>query len=182
MKNRFSSKKIALAGIGAAISLLSVIASFYVRVASLAFNALAVVGMLLPLSQKYYRESILAYVAVCSLGGIFANINILPFVLVGGAYTIATVYMDEKRDKFKPIYAYIVKVAYSCFVFCVFYYLTDILVIDFQKLGVTVEDKALTYVVLNIIFTCLFIAYDAFLLWSYKYYIPLVDKITKNLH
>lgn len=182
MKNRFSAKKIALAGVGAAISLLSVIASFYVRSASLAFNLLAVVGIALPLTQDYYREAVLAYISVCALGAIFANIHILSFVLIGGGYTIAAVAMDKHSKKIKPVFAYLIKAAYSCFVFFVFYYLTDILVIDFERLGVSTENQGLLYFVLNIIFSCLFLAYDAFLLWSFKYYIPLVNKITKNMH
>ena len=101
---RFSSKKIALAGISSAIALIAVILSFYIPNLSLSFNLLASVGIMLPLTQKYYREAILAYVAVCALGGIFANIHILPFVLVGGAYTIATVAMVITRIKSNGIY------------------------------------------------------------------------------
>lgn len=182
MKKRFSAKRIALAGIGAAISLLCVIASFYVRTASLAFTLLSAVGIALPLTQDYYREAVLAYVAVCALGGIFANIQILGFVLVGGAYTIATIAMDKHCDKLKPIFGYVIKVAYSCLVFFVCYYLTDLLVIDFEKLGISTENSGLIYFVLNLIFTLLFLAYDTFLLWCFRYYTPLVNKITKNMH
>lgn len=182
MKKRFSAKRIALAGIGAAISLLCVIASFYVRTASLAFTLLSAVGIALPLTQDYYREAVLAYVAVCALGGIFANIQILGFVLVGGAYTIATIAMDKHRDKLKPIFGYVIKVAYSCLVFFICYYLTNLLVIDFEKLGISTENGGLIYFVLNLIFTLLFLAYDTFLLWCFRYYTPLVNKITKNMH
>ncbi|MBO7156123.1 MAG: hypothetical protein J6V83_01830, partial [Clostridia bacterium] len=87
---RFSSKKIALAGVASAISLVAVILSFYVPNMSLSLNVLAACGIIIPLTQKYYREAILAYVAVSALGAIFANIHILSFVLIGGSYTIAT--------------------------------------------------------------------------------------------
>ena len=157
---RFSAKKIALAGIGAAIALGAVIASFYVPNLSLTFNIVAAVGIMLPLTMKYYREAILAYVAVCALGAIFANIHILSFVL----------------------FAYLIKIAYSCFVFLVVYQLTDILFVDLEALNITFSSDAVAYIVLNICFTVLFILYDLLLRWGYDYAIPIVEKITRNMH
>ena len=179
---RFSAKKIALAGIGASIALGAVIASFYVPNLSLTFNIVAAVGIMLPLTMKYYREAILAYVAVCGLGAIFANIHILSFVLIGGAYTIATVAMHNNKGKLKPIFAYLIKIAYSCFVFLVVYKLTDILFIDLEALNITFSSDSVAYIVLNICFTVLFILYDLLLRWGYDYAVPLVEKITRNMH
>lgn len=178
---RFSSKKIALAGISSAIALIAVILSFYIPNLSLSFNLLASVGIMLPLTQKYYREAILAYVAVCALGGIFANIHILPFVLVGGAYTIATVAMDNHKDKVKWYISYPIKVVYACFVFFVLYYLTDIFFVNFSAFNISTENKALLYFLLNLIFVAVFIIYDALLLWGYHWSVPYVERITRNL-
>lgn len=178
---RFSSKKIALAGVSSAISLIAVILSFYIPNMSLSFNLLATVGIMLPLTQKYYREAILSYVAVCALGGIFANIHILPFVLIGGAYTIATVAMENHKDKVKWFISYPIKVVYACFVFLVLYYLTDIFFINFSALNINLENKGLLYFLLNVIFVAVFIIYDALLLWGYRWSIPYVERITRNL-
>ena len=48
---RFSADRLALAGIGAAISLGAVILSFYVTNLSLSLNILAACGILLPLTK-----------------------------------------------------------------------------------------------------------------------------------
>ncbi|MBR2481109.1 MAG: hypothetical protein IKB56_07395 [Clostridia bacterium] len=178
---RFSSKKIALAGISSAIALIAVILSFYLPNLSMSFNLLATVGIMLPLTQKYYREAILSYVAVCALGGIFANIHILPFVLVGGFYTIVTIVMDDHKEKVKWYISYPIKVVYACFVFFVLYYLTDIFFVNFSALNISTDNKALLYVILNLIFVAVFIIYDALLLWGYHWAIPQVERITKNM-
>ncbi len=178
---RFSSKKIALAGVASAISLLAVILSFYIPNMSLSLNILAACGILIPLTQKYYREAILAFVAVTALGAIFANIHILSFVLIGGSYTIATVAMYNNREKVKWFISYPVKIAYSCFVFFVMYYLTDIFFVNFDVLKISLENKALVYFLLNLVFTTVFLVYDYLLLWGYAYAIPVVNKVTRNL-
>ena len=177
---RFSSQKIALAGVSSAISLASVILSFYVPNLSLSLNVLAACGIMLPLTRSYYREAILAYIAVCALGGIFANIHILPFVLIGGAYTIATVAMYNHREKVKWFISYPVKLVYACFVFFVLYYLTDIFVVNFDALNISMENKALLYFILNLLFVAAFFVYDALLLWGYRWSIPYVQKILKK--
>lgn len=178
---RFSSKRIALAGISSAISLVAIILSFYIPNLSMSFNLLASVGIMLPLTQKYYREAILSYVAVCALGGIFANIHILPFVLVGGFYTIVTIVMDDHKDKIKWFISYPIKVVYACFVFFVLYYLTDIFFVNFSALNISIENKGLLYFLLNLLFVAVFIIYDALLLWGYHWSVPYVGRITKNL-
>ena len=178
---RFSSKKIALAGVASAISLIAVILSFYIPNLSLSLNVLAAVGIALPLTQKYYREAILAYVAVCAIGGIFANIHIIPFVLIGGAYTILAVFMDDKKDKIKWYISYPIKFVYACFVFFVLYYLTNIFFVNFEALNINMENKGLLYFLLNLMFVCVFFIYDALLLWGYQWAIPYATRITKNL-
>lgn len=143
---------------------------------SLSFNVLAACGIMLPLTQNYYREAILAYIAVCALGGIFANIHILPFVLIGGAYTIATVAMENNKEKVKWFISYPVKFVYACFVFFVLYYLTNVFVVNFKALNIEMENKALLYFILNAIFVAVFFIYDALLLWGYRWVIPYIKK------
>lgn len=185
-KSPFSTKGIALAGLGAALSLVFVVLAYYIRFTSLALNIFAAAGMLLPLSQKYYKETLLAYAAVCGLGAIIVNIKILSFVLVGGFYSILTVFLRDKKEKIKPIVAYPIKIAYSCLVFCVVYYLTDILVVDIDGIAAGANfDFGLSsgwlYLILNLIFSGLYLLYDALFLWAVDYYAPKIEKITKNI-
>ena len=75
-----------------------------------------------------------------------------------------------------------VKIAYSCFVFLVVYRLTNILFVDLEALNITFSSDSVAYIVLNICFTVLFILYDLLLRWGYDYAIPIVEKITRNMH
>lgn len=179
MKKRINGNKIAFAGIGAAVSLGAIIASFYISQISLSLNILAAFGLMIPLSKQYYRESILSYVAVCLLGGIFANIHIIPFVMIGGAYTIFSVAIYNKRIKLHLGLSYIIKIFYSCLVFFILYYVTQIFFLDLSKIGINLSGSAL-YLTLNLIFVVLFMIYDTLLLYAYKLIVQLVERITRG--
>lgn len=179
MKNTISGNRIALAGIGATVSLGALIASFYISQISLSLNILAAFGIMIPLAKQYYKEAIIAYVAVCLLGGIFANIHIISFVIVGGFYTIVTVAIFNKKIKLKTFLAIILKIVYSCFVFFILYFVTKIFIFDVAKIGASLSAISL-YVVLNIVFSALFILYDFLLIYVYKLIVLLVEKVAKG--
>lgn len=179
-KNRIFGHSIALAGIGAAISLGAVIASFYIQQVSITLNIIAVVGIMLPLSKEYYKEAILAYAATCLLGGIFANIHILSFVF-GGAYAIYTVMVYNQKIKLHIVICWLIKIAYAIFVFFIMYYLAKVFVINFEKLNTIIDlssnTKVQIYVMFNIIFVILFILYDIGLIFMYKLTIKTMERV-----
>jgi len=161
-------KRIALAGIGAAFSLVMVILGYFIGNLTLTFNVLATGGMMLTLSKKYYRECVLSYAAVCLIGGLITNLSVLPFVLVGGAFTIFTVIWFEKGKKY--IISLPIKIAYSAFVFFILYKFTTLLAVDFTRLNFLDSiTPAGLYVIFNLVFSATFILYDYCLLFCYKY-------------
>lgn len=177
-RNRINGHRIALAGISAAISLGAVIASFYITQVSISLNILAAIGIMIPLSQEYYREAILAYVAVCLLGGIFANIHIIFFVLVGGAYTIFTIAVYNKKIKLHMSLVSIIKIGYACFVFYIMYGLTKTFFIDLEKLNIKMGLVGTPlYLLLNAVFVALFIGYDGILIIVYRSVIKIIERI-----
>lgn len=179
MKKRINGNKLAFAGIGAAISLGAIIASFFISQISLSLNVFAAFGLMIPLAKEYYRESVLAYVAVCLLGGIFANIHIIPFVMIGGAYTIFTVAIYNKKIKLPLWLSYIIKIGYSFLAFFILYYVTQIFFIDLSKIGLVLSGISL-YFTLNSIFVVLFVIYDILLIYVYKLIVQLVERITRG--
>ncbi len=179
MKITVSANRLALAGISAAISLGAVIASFYFSQISVSLNILAAFGIMIPLSKEYYREAILSYVAVCLLGGIFANIHIIPFVMVGGFYTIFTIALFQKKIKINIVLSIIIKVMYSCLVFFILYFVTKIFIIDLERIGIHLNG-AWVYTVLNIVFSAVFILYDYLLTYAYKLIKQIVDRIART--
>ncbi|HOB64716.1 MAG TPA: hypothetical protein PKH08_06145 [Clostridia bacterium] len=177
MKTRFSSKRIATAAIGAAISLLAIIAAYYVKNLSLSFNVLAGVGLLLPLSQKYYKESVLAYVAAAALGAVFTNINVLPFVMVTGLYTIAAVLLYDKKVKW--VITVPACAAYGCLCFFILYKLASLITLDIVKLKLGGLSPASLYVILNAVFLLALAAFHALIIWINNYLSKLLKKVIK---
>lgn len=175
--NTFSSKKIATAGIGAALALLAVIGAYYIPNLSLSLNVLAGVGLLVPLSQRYYKEALLAYVAAAGLGAIFVNIHILAFVLVTGLYTVAAIYANDKKIKL-----YIVipaGIAYGCLCFFILYSATSILAVDFAKLNIGGLSSTAAYILLNAVFIAALAVFHLLILWINAYLDKIVKKIIK---
>jgi len=176
-RDSFSSKKIATAGIGAAFALLAVIGAYYIPNLSLSLHVLAGVGLLVPLSQKYYKEALLAYVAAAGLGAIFVNIHILPFVMVTGLYTVAAVFANDKKMKL-----YIVipaGLAYGSLCFFVLYSATSLLAVDFAKLNVGSLSATAAYLLLNATFVVALSIFHLLILWINAYLSKTVGKIIK---
>lgn len=177
MNPRFSSKKIAAAAVGAAISLLAIIGAYYIPNLSLSLNVAAALGLLIPLSQRYYKEAGLAYVAAAGLGAIFTNVHILPFVMVTGLYTLAAVIMYDKNIKLYitvPVCA-----AYGCLCFFILYKLVSLIAIDLAKLKIEGLSSWMVYLLLNTVFLAALAAYHFLILWVNGYFSKLVAKIIK---
>lgn len=167
MKNKISDK-LALGAVGAAVSLVFILLSYYVPTMKVSFNALASFGTMLPLLKGYYREAALSAIAAIVIALFLVNIYVLPFALVGGIYTIATVFAERKR--LKPYITIPVKIVYAAFLFFVFYQLSSFIAVDFSKLGAlgNVPFAAL-YVIMTAVFAAAFIVYDYVLILCYRY-------------
>lgn len=177
MKAPFSSKKIATAAIGAAVSLLAVIGAFYIPNLSVSLNVIAAIGLLIPLSQKFYREAALAYIAAGGLGAIFTNIHILPFVMVTGLYTLFAIITYDKKVKWwitAPI-----GFVYGCLCFFILYQVTSLIALDLTKLKMGNLSPAAVYIILNAVFLIALAVYHFLILWINAYLNKLIAKIMK---
>jgi hypothetical protein len=171
-------EKIALAGIGTSISLVAITIAFYFQMLSLSFYVMASGGILLPLTKEYYREAIIAYIAVCGIGAIYATIYILPFLLVTGAYTILAIFFHKKHVK---IYIVIPIISvYASFVFFVLYQLTNLIMFDLEKFNLTSLSVPTIYVVANLVFILAFIAYHYCIIYAYTVLCSLMKKLPTN--
>lgn len=166
-------KRIALAGIGSAISLIFVVLSYYVDVLTVTFNVFATGGIMLTLSKGYYRESVLSVVVVSLLGFLICNLGAVPFIMVGGAFTVFTVIAEEKKLKF--FISYPIKFFYAGLVFFILYKFTEFFVFDpaelpFLQRMVDGLSKELFYFVFNLAFDIIFLLYDFCLVYCYKWF------------
>lgn len=158
----------ALGAVGAAVSLVFVILAYYVPTMKVSFNALAAFGTMLPLLKGYYREAALSAIAAILIGIFLVNVHILPFALVGGLYTIATVFAENKKLK---LYITVpTKLVYAAFLFFVFYRLATFIVVDFSRLGVVgTWPFAAIYTVMTAVFCLAFLVYDFVLILCFRY-------------
>jgi hypothetical protein len=142
---------------------------------SLSFNVLAGIALMIPLSKKYYFESVLAFIAAAALGALFVNVHILPYVFVTGSYTIAAVFLYEKRVK--AFIAVPVAAAYSILAFFILWK-AGVLFLELSKLRLNLN-STLLYVVMNAVFTAAFIVYHYLIIWIYKFIGPKINRISK---
>lgn len=162
-------KRIALAGVGSAISLLFIMLSYYIEIISLSMNIFATSGIMLTLSQKYYREAILSAIVVSILGLLIINLAALPFILVGGSYTIFTIFwLQQGYNYYKGLP---IKIGYSIFVFFILYKITTLIAFNYEDFAFLKNiNKTALYLILNAVFMVSFIIYDLFILTVFKYF------------
>ena len=170
--------RLALAGIGTALSLVCVTLSYYLSFMSLSFMVLSCVGVMCPLCKKFYREGILCSIAVSVIGFFIVNVHIVPFIMASGFYVVLTVFLHEK--KVNTLILFFVKLVYSCLVFFVIYWAIDVLVVDVTKITFLASFNEIgLYAILNVAFSLCFLVYDVLLIQGYKYACNLADKIIK---
>ena len=91
MKVKFTSKQIAISGILTALSVVFFFLSFYVKTATLAFNAILSVIVLTGFAAGGFGVSILIYVATGILGIVFTGfLNAMPYVVFFGLVPIVS--------------------------------------------------------------------------------------------
>lgn len=171
--------RLALAGVGTALSVAFIALSYYLSFMSMGFTVLTTVGIMCPLAKDYYREGILASIAAGVIGFFIANAKIVPYAMASGLYVVLTVFLYNK--KVNVILLTVLKAAYSCLIFWIIYKVTNIFVINFEKLTfLTKFNEIGLYAILNVAFSIAFLAYDALVIYGYKYAKRLADKVIKN--
>ena len=171
--------RLALAGIGTALSVVFITLSYYVSFMSLSFTVLTSVGIMVPLSKTYYREGILTAIVAGVIGFFIANVRIVPYAMASGLYVVLTVFLYNK--KINVIITTIAKLAYSCLIFWIIYKVVGVLVVNYEKLTFLSNfNENGVYALLNTVFSLAFLLYDYLLCKGYEYAKKLADKILKK--
>ncbi len=171
--------RIALAGVGTALSVAFIALSYYLSFMTLSFTVLTSVGIMCPLAKNYYREGILTAIAAGVIGFFIANIKIVPYAMASGLYVVLTVFLHNK--KVNVIILTAVKLAYSCLVFWIIYKVTGSLVVNYDKLTFLSKfNEVGVYALLNVLFSIAFIVYDLLLVKGYEYACKVAAKAIKK--
>ncbi len=172
----WTSEKISLSAIGAGISLIFISLAFFIKNISIALNVLASVGLMLPMSKNYYKESFLAYIVASVLGFFIVNVNILSFVFLGGLFPLIVIFCSHKqisRPKRYAIYA-----IFSIVSFFVYFIVFKTL---FWELIATIgiAQKLWLYPIANAVYFGTLILYEMVLLMIYQEVIKIIARIRR---
>ena len=168
--------RVALAGISAAVALLMVWLGVVVRFSTIAFFIAASVALMVPLSQKYYLSSVLAYVVSAGLSFAVAGdvFSVMGYVAYFGPMAIISGIMLNHRDKINRWVQLIVKIVYINGALALLYFVCHNIVLDSS-----IVDKV-QYWMIALFGTIILVALDYALQFIYKRIAILVGKALRK--
>ena len=168
--------RVALAGISAAVALLMVWLGVVVRFSTIAFFIAASVALMVPLSQKYYLSSVLAYVVSAGLSFAVAGdvFSVMGYVLYFGPMAIISGIMLNHSDKINRWVQLIVKIVYINGALALLYFVCHNIVLDSS-----IVDKV-QYWMIALFGTIILVALDYALQFIYKRIAVLVGKALRK--
>ena len=168
--------RVALAGISAAVALLMVWLGVVVRFSTIAFFIAASVALMVPLSQKYYLSSVLAYVVSAGLSFAVAGdvFSVMGYVVYFGPMAIISGIMLNHSDKINRWVQLIVKIVYINGALALLYFVCHNIVLDSS-----IVDKV-QYWMIALFGTVILVAIDYILQFIYKRIAILVGKALRK--
>lgn len=168
--------RVALAGISAAVALLMVWLGVVVRFSTIAFFIAASVALMVPLSQKYYLSSVLAYVVSAGLSFAVAGdvFSVMGYVVYFGPMAIISGIMLNHSDKINRWIQLIVKIVYINGALALLYFVCHNIVLDSS-----IVDKV-QYWMIALFGTIILVALDYALQFIYKRIAILVGKALRK--
>lgn len=168
--------RVALAGISAAVALLMVWLGVVVRFSTIAFFIAASVALMVPLSQKYYLSSVLAYVVSAGLSFLVAGdvFSVMGYVVYFGPMAIISGIMLNHSDKINRWVQLIVKIVYINGALALLYFVCHNIVLDSS-----IVDKV-QYWMIALFGTIILVALDYALQFIYKRIAILVGKALRK--
>lgn len=168
--------RVALAGISAAVALLMVWLGVVVRFSTIAFFIAASVALMVPLSQKYYLSSVLAYVVSAGLSFAVAGdvFSVMGYVVYFGPMAILSGIMLNHKYKIKWWAQLIIKIVYINGALALLYFVCHNIVID-----ASIVDKV-QYWMIALFGTVILVAIDYVLQFIYKRIAILVGKALRK--
>mgnify|MGYP000655344227 FL=1 len=168
--------RVALAGISAAVALLMVWLGVVVRFSTIAFFIAASVALMVPLSQKYYLSSVLAYVVSAGLSFAVAGdvFSVMGYVVYFGPMAIISGIMLNHSDKINRRVQLIAKLVYINGALALLYFVCHNIVLDSS-----IVDKV-QYWMIALFGTIILVALDYALQFIYKRIAILVGKALRK--
>ncbi len=172
-----SSRNISICAIFGALQIIFLLCAKYLEIITISFYALTSLALMIPFTQKMYKEGMLTYVAVSILSVFLVGIpECLVYVTISGGFTLIFILLKEK--KIKPFVSIPIEIIFANLVLLLFYsFFNSFIAIDLSKLNFGIEK--IEFYHYAIITTILAILLDCFLRFAYKYLKMYADRLFK---
>ena len=173
---RKSAYNIAVCAVFGALQLIFIVCAKYVEILTLSFYVLAACALIMPLTKKMYKESILAFIAVSILSFFVGLVpECLVYALICGAYTLISVLLWEK--KVTLFLSYPIKIVWTNLSFLVFYFFfREFVTVDLSQWGI----ETVAFWIYPIAVTVITVVYDFLLRYLYLSLGKISDRIFRN--
>ena len=130
------SYRIAISGISAALTIISLLLAMFLPTAKVAFFVISALCVSLPLTQGLFWSALASYVVASAVGFLAGNIKALPFILFFGLYSLVAWLLDFRfydlrlTRAVKIILITVIKLAYFVLAFWACYKLMGVVISD----------------------------------------------------
>ncbi|MGN0797559.1 MAG: hypothetical protein ACI4M5_05055 [Christensenellales bacterium] len=130
------SYRIAISGISAALTIISLLLAMFLPTAKVAFFVISALCVSLPLTQGLFWSALASYVVASAVGFLAGNIKALPFILFFGLYSLVAWLLDFRfyttrlPRAVKIILITVIKLAYFALAFWACYKLMGVVISD----------------------------------------------------
>ena len=175
------SYRIAISGISAALTIISLMLAMFLPTAKVAFFVISALCVSLPLTKGLFWSSLASYVVASAIGFLAGNIKALPFILFFGLYALITWLLDFRfyhlrmPRAVKIILITIIKSAYFVLAFWACYKLMGVVISD-----IVIGTLRLNAPIFWVAAILLFCAYDPLYRIVFKYMSRRVAKVTRR--
>lgn len=177
--NMKKSNNVAIAGICSALSIIAIVLSQYIEIATLVFMAICVFILVYLLDHNLIFASILCYISSSILSILLGSfLASIPYIFFFGGYTILAFFLDKIPKKL-IILIYFIKVIFWNVLLYVGIFVATF--ITNPNMMDWITGNTLNYIILAVLTTIIFIGYDFVL----KYYVypnirMITDRITRK--
>lgn len=162
-----SSKNITFCALFGALQIVFLLCAKYLEVITVTFYVLTSLALMMPFTQKMYKEGVLTYVAISILSVFLVGIpECFIYIFISGGYTLLFVLLRTKNVKI--YFSLPIKIIFANLVLIFFYFLfSSFIHLDLSKLNAGLNN--IEFYHYAILVTILVILYDFVISFCYRY-------------
>ena len=162
-----SSKNITFCAIFGALQIIFLLCAKYLEVITVSFYVLTSLALMMPFTQKMYKEGVLTYVAVSILSILLIGFpECFVYIFISGGYTLLFVLLRTKNVKI--YFSLPIKIIFANLVLVFFYFVfNSFIYVDLSKFNIGLNN--IEYYHYVIVVSILAVLYDLVISFCYRY-------------